>query len=283
MGFPTTVVDVPLRWVDLDLQGHVNNSMAVEYMQEARAGLMVDTPVEHLIGGGVVVVGHQVAYRRAIGFSREPLQVAIGITHVGASRFDLAYELVQDGQLCVSATSRMCPFDFSTQRPRRLTADERAWFSSQAGPREPMPPLVAPALEGRGHVHPVQVRWGDLDRYGHVNNVRYFDYAQEARIDATTSVDPTMARDGGQTRWVVARQDIDHLAQIDHRPEPFAVHTAVTGLGRTSIRLAAEIVDPLDGSVLCRVRTVQVCTDPQGTKRELPETSREALGRLLVS
>ena len=28
----------------------------------------------------------------------------------------------------------------------------------------------------------LQVRWADFDQYGHVNNVKYIEYAQEARI-----------------------------------------------------------------------------------------------------
>ncbi len=30
--------------------------------------------------------------------------------------------------------------------------------------------------------YPMLVRWSDIDSYDHVNNVRYFDYFQEARI-----------------------------------------------------------------------------------------------------
>ncbi len=124
----------------------------------------------------------------------------------------------------------------------------------------------------------------DVDRYGHVNNVRNLDYVQEARIAATTSADPSMRRDGGQVRWVVARQDVDYVGQISHRMQPYAVHTAIAGLGRTSYTLAAEIVDPLaDGRALARARTGQVCTDASGVKRELPQSTREALGRMLVS
>ena len=28
----------------------------------------------------------------------------------------------------------------------------------------------------------LQVRWADFDQFGHVNNVKYIEYAQEARI-----------------------------------------------------------------------------------------------------
>ncbi|MGO4956110.1 acyl-CoA thioesterase [Luteococcus sp. Sow4_B9] len=284
MQHPVTTLDVPIRWTDLDLQGHVNNSLVVEYLQEARSGLMSAGPNRHLVSSGVVVVGHVVEYVRPILFSETPLRAEVGVYDVGAARFHVQYELFQEGQLCARASSTLCPFDFEANRPRRLTAAERDWFVQVAGPAPEQRELAVPALQGRGHVHPFTVRWGDVDRYGHVNNVRHFDYLQVARIAATTAADSSMARDGGQTRWVVARQDVDYVGQISHRPEPYAVHTAVARVGTTSYTLAAEIVDPLaGGEVLARARTVQVCTDRDGKKKELPASTREALTGLLIS
>lgn len=283
MENPVATLEVPIRWVDLDLQGHVNNSLVAEYLQEARTGLLQAGPNRHLIGGGVLVAGHVVEYLRPILFEAGPLTADVGVFGVGASRFHAKYELVQDGKVCARASTRLCPFDFDQQRPRRLTDAERAWFVEVAGEAPQTRPLDVPRLEGRGHVHEFTVRWGDIDRYGHVNNVRHFDYVQEARIAATTSADPSMSRDGGAVRWVVARQDVDYLSQIDHRAEPYQVLTAVARIGTTSYTLAAEIVDPLaGGKVLARARTVQVCTDAEGAKRELPASTREALSQLLV-
>ena len=33
------------------------------------------------------------------------------------------------------------------------------------------------------HIYHCPLRWADLDVLGHVNNVRYVDYLQEARVD----------------------------------------------------------------------------------------------------
>ncbi len=38
------------------------------------------------------------------------------------------------------------------------------------------------------HEKTVMVAWGDMDALGHVNNARYFDYFQEARIDWLASL-----------------------------------------------------------------------------------------------
>lgn len=282
------VIDVPVRWGDLDAQGHVNNALVTDYLQEARAGFLRDGENRHLIGGGVVVVGHQVEYRRPIDFAADPVQVGIGVTDVGASRFRVAYRLEQDGQACVVASSTLCPFDFETQRPRRLTADERAWFDDHLIEAPEFRPLAAPHLRGRGFEHDLRVRWSDLDAYGHVNNVKYFDYVQEARIAMTTVLDPTTARDGREMLWLVVRQDVDYLAQMGSRIEPYAVLTAPVAVGRTSATFAAEVVDPerttANGEpwVTARARTVLVCADLSGRPQPLPERTAALLGESLV-
>lgn len=33
------------------------------------------------------------------------------------------------------------------------------------------------------HTKEIEIRWGDMDAYGHVNNTNYFLYTQEARFD----------------------------------------------------------------------------------------------------
>ncbi|MFC6358529.1 thioesterase family protein [Luteococcus peritonei] len=284
----------------MDAQAHVNNGTYVDYLQEARADFLLHGPNRHLLGGGVVVVGHSVDFLRPVVFSAEPLRVELQVTEVGASRFRLAYELFHEGEPVGRARTTLCPFDFTRQRPRRLTDAEREHFASLSAPVEPQRELSAPPLRGRGHVHSFRVRWSDLDSYGHVNNVRYFDYLQEARIAMTTALDPGMVRAGSQLddgrqagldeqMWLVARQDIDYVVQMDHRLEPYQVVTAPVRLGTSSIVLAAEVTDPLhphaDGSglVLARGRTVLVCADAQGRPQPLSQSTRAALSAALVT
>ncbi len=62
-------VDVPLRWGDMDAQGHVNNAGIVDYLQEARVDFLLIGEKGHLLEGGVVVTRHEVVYKRPIVFS----------------------------------------------------------------------------------------------------------------------------------------------------------------------------------------------------------------------
>ncbi len=54
------------------------------------------------------------------------------------------------------------------------------------------------------HVYDCNVRFSDVDVYGHVNNVKYFEYYQEARIAFIRSLDEplsTPARSPRCGRW----------------------------------------------------------------------------------
>jgi acyl-CoA thioester hydrolase len=278
---------VQLRWTDLDVYGHVNNVMVADYLQQARAQFLLAGPAHGLLESGLVVVSHQIVYRRAIQYSDDPLRIELGISELGAARFVVAYRLLQDGQLCVEARTVLCPFDFTTQLPRRLSGVERDYLAAHqvevAAPSE----LAAPELAGRGSALDVHTRWSDPDRYGHINNVRFLDYVLAGRLDMTIRAHPSMARVGmgvaGAINWLVARQDIDYLAQMDFRLTPYRVLTAPVQIGQSSVVLATEIIDPQDDTVLARARVVLVSADEQLAKQPLPDPARAALERLLIS
>lgn len=277
---------MPLRWSDLDAQGHVNNAVIVDYLQEARVAFLRSGPASGLLDSGVVVVSHQVEYRRPIDYSDDGVAVALGVVGLGAARITLAYELAQDGETVVRARTLLCPFDFAAQAPTRIPAECRAYFEHHRVTADQLRDVAVPALAGRGARIELAVRWTDLDSYGHVNNAKVFDYLQQARIAATTGWDPAMARAGSRGsryRWLVARQDVDYVTQLDHRMLPYEVRLAPVALGSSSVTLAAEIVDPDTETLYVRGRTVLVCADPEGRKTPLPAETRDRLTRHVVA
>lgn len=93
------------------------------------------------------------------------------------------------------------------------------------------------------HVYQCPLRWADMDALGHVNNVTYVDYLQEARVDmmslhGMSSVGKELA-DG----VVVVRHEIEFLAPLVFRPEPIRIETWLTRLRAASFELAYEILD----------------------------------------
>jgi acyl-CoA thioester hydrolase len=280
-GTPAAVIRVPLRWVDLDAQGHVNNAIIADYLQEARVRFLLEGANAALLGNGTLVVGHQVEYLAPVEFRTEPVEVRLWVGDVGASRFTIGYEVVQGGVVAARARTVLCIFDFAAGRPRRMTPDERRWFADRSSPLEPLRALGKWRPGEHAHTAPLTVRWTDLDAYGHVNNVRFFDFVAEARVQMSSEADPagnrmSAAAEAGYL-WMVVRQDVDYLAQLDHRLEPYQSRVAVADIGRTSMTLVAEVTDPSAGTVHARARTVLVCGDRSGRPIPVPDELRHGL------
>ena len=232
--FRTTIA---LRWSDVDAQGHVNNAVVADYLQEVRVAFFRSGPCTELLDTGVVVVGHQIRYLAPITYSDAGIGAEIVVSRLGGARFDVAYSLFQDATRVVEARTVLCPFDFESQVPTRLALTDREWLATHQAEAQPLQPLEVPDLGRSGSVTPCPVRWSDLDSYGHVNNVKVLDYLMQARITVTTSWSPGMARSGtpgAQLNWLIARQDVDYVNQIPppagavtraHRPrQPSAAH-----------------------------------------------------------
>jgi acyl-CoA thioester hydrolase len=266
---PRFVYRSPRRWGDLDAQGHVNNAVYLDHLQDARiAFLHAGAPgLADMLQTGVLVVAQQVEYLAPVGYGPEPLAVSTWIDQLGASRFVVGYEILDGDTVAARARTTLVPFDLATGKVRRLNEIERAAFDAYLDPAEPLRPL--PKVEvGEGAArYPLTVRWSDLYAFGHVNNVKFYDYVQEARVSVMAS---TLDWSDGVV-WSLVRQDLEHLAPIDFRCEPYEVATSVVAIGTRSFTLAAEIRDPLTGTVYARARSVAVGPQP------LDEREREAL------
>jgi acyl-CoA thioester hydrolase len=127
--------------------------------------------------------------------------------------------------------------------------------------------------------HPVLVRWSDIDSYDHVNNVRYFDYLQEARIAFLSQVAGT--RDYfAEYPCVLVSQTVDYLRPILLRHPPYDVDVWIESVGTTSYTMRSRIVDRSGGGEDVYAKAVSVIVAVDGVthaKRELFEAERAAL------
>lgn len=259
------VYECPLRWADMDMLGHVNNVTYVDYLQEARIDMFAThagfTGVADL-AEGVVVVRHEVEFVRPLVFHRRPVQVEVWITEVRAGSFTMAYEVYDDPRpghdesrtVYLRASSVLAPYVFATEAPRRLSATEREVLHRFLEPAESREPI---AIEGASrHVYGMKVRFSDVDVYRHVNNVKYFEYFQEARIQYLATL---YVKGDAWGDHVVARTDVDYLAPLLFRLEPYDVHSWVSRVGTRSFTIASEIRD--GDRVLARAQVVMVTFD----------------------
>jgi acyl-CoA thioester hydrolase len=263
----------------MDAQGHVNNAAYVDYLQEARVDFLLSGPpvMQRLLASGVLVISHQVEYLRPIeAFGHRLLDIDLWVDSVGASRFVIGYQLLDGEALAGRARTALVPYDIGTDSLRRLTGDERGVLSATLAPAEPLRALPK-VTAGDRFVYPLRVRWSDLDSYGHVNNVKYYDYIQEARIALFSAALGWPAADNTGEVWLVVRQDVDYLKPMDFRSDPYEVGTAIAGIGNRSLTLQAEIRDPMARTTYAKARTVVVA------ENELTESRRTTLDGWLTS
>jgi acyl-CoA thioester hydrolase len=123
-----------------------------------------------------------------------------------------------------------------------------------------------------------------MDAYGHVNNVVFLTYLEEARVDMLfVHAGNDAATEKLASGIVVARHEIDYKAPLVFRPQPVPIEVWVEKLGNASFTLGYEVKDD-DGTVYVRAASVMVPYDVQaGRPRRVSDVEREALQRFLVS
>ncbi len=256
----------PMRWGDLDAQGHVNNAVLLEYLQEARVEfLLTGPPVMHqLLATGVLVASHQVEYLAPIHYDGAPAELELWVESVGGSRFEIGYDISHAHRLTGRARTVGVAYDLTRASLRRLLPEERAEFAARLETGVALRRLPKVSVGKHPHRFPIRVRWSDLDSYGHVNNVKFYDYAQEARLALMAEAlgFPTDSSSAGGEVWVIARQDLEYLRPLDFRLPPYEVATGVAQVGTRSITLSVELRDPATDTVYATARTVLVSPSP---------------------
>ncbi|MFE5159686.1 acyl-CoA thioesterase [Streptomyces sp. NPDC056697] len=93
------------------------------------------------------------------------------------------------------------------------------------------------------HIYPCPLRWSDMDAFGHVNNVTFLRYLEEARVDFMWRLAPGNGSDAFTGGVVVARHEIDYLKPLVHRHSPVTIETWVTEIRAAYLTLRYEIKD----------------------------------------
>lgn len=148
----------------------------------------------------------------------------------------------------------------------------------------------------------LELRWGDMDAYGHVNNVTQLRLLEEARVRALGS--PTHSSDApltpglpgseetvtgieipeifaaasATTELLVASHAIEYRRPIGYRPGAIAIDVVISEVKPASVTVGYVIAEP-DGSTAYTVaETVIVFVDiALGRPRRLREDEIEAL------
>lgn len=93
------------------------------------------------------------------------------------------------------------------------------------------------------HVYQCPMRWSDMDAYGHVNNVTFLTYLEEARVDLLLNA----GGDGGahmlSTGVVIARHAIHYRTPLVHRMNPVPIELWATDIRASSFGIGYRVVD----------------------------------------
>ncbi|MGB0750252.1 MAG: acyl-CoA thioesterase [Magnetospiraceae bacterium] len=123
------------------------------------------------------------------------------------------------------------------------------------------------------------IRFADLDRLNHVNNVAFATYAESGRVAFAEASWPG-STDGSGVGWVIVRLTVNFLAAA-YYPNSVRIGTRVLSLGRTSVVLGQGMFtkDRCFGTT----ESVMVWADTKSEKSlPLSEDLRRALERYMT-
>ena len=125
------------------------------------------------------------------------------------------------------------------------------------------------------HEKRIEIRWRDLDSYGHVNQAVYLTYAEEVLDDWFRT---KLGRDPG-VGWdyVARRTTIDYRGELRLADRVAVGSAELARLGTTSLTARVTLSAP-DGRVATELELVVVAIDGQGgAPRPLTDAERTAL------
>ena len=123
---------VPMRWSDMDAYQHINNVAFLCYFEMVRVSLFFEHPTHDEKTGmrrGLVVASHEIKYKRSVVYVAQPLGMQIWVSTVRAASFLCHYEAFDHGLLAATGRTMLVPFDFSLNRPRRITPEEKEFLA----------------------------------------------------------------------------------------------------------------------------------------------------------
>jgi acyl-CoA thioester hydrolase len=110
-------------------------------------------------------------------------------------------------------------------------------------------------------VKDVEIRWRDMDAFGHVNNAVFLTYLEAGRDQWLESVAHGQVMD-----FVVRRVEIDFTSQLYQADGSVRVTVDLAGVGTSSVTTRERITALSDGRVVAEASCVLVHLDATRTR-----------------
>lgn len=130
------------------------------------------------------------------------------------------------------------------------------------------------------HEITVKVRFSETDALGHVSNISYFIYLEEARIEFLKKMGLGMSND----KWSIIMLSVNctFLKQA-YFDQKLKVASYVTKIGNSSFKLGHRITDAESGQLIAEGDAGAVYFDFQAQKSmQLPERVRQKLEEYMI-
>lgn len=136
----------------------------------------------------------------------------------------------------------------------------------------------------------VSMRWGDMDAYGHINNVQVLRILEEARVHAfgppagtgspgVEVPEPLFSELAADVQALVVEHRVKYLTPLNYRNIPARVEVWISAVKGASFTVAYAIYDPVNDAKCVIAETVLAFFhEPSGT---LVRLTAENKGQLL--
>ena len=141
-------------------------------------------------------------------------------------------------------------------------------------PRRQANPQAQSEARKLAHVERIPIRWGDMDAMGHVNNIVYFRYMEQARISWLDRLLP--ARSEGRSIGVVIANASCNFRRAMTYPGTVEVKVYVERPGGSSVATYYEL--SIESEIYADGAAVVVFIDVKSQKpQRIPEEIRSSL------
>ena len=126
-------------------------------------------------------------------------------------------------------------------------------------------------------IEPIEVRWADMDSFGHVNNARYFTYCESARMSWFGAIELDRFKEAPEHGPALVSATCNFRQQV-HHPASLDVGVRATRIGGKSFTLDYGIFLRHTGTLVADGTSVVVWVDYSvGAAIPLPDALRERI------
>ena len=136
------------------------------------------------------------------------------------------------------------------------------------------------SLAGFPLVVTIPLLWGDLDAFGHVNNLVYLRWCESARVDYLERVGMWVPLPPTGPGPILASIKCDYKRPLNY-PDTVEVGSRITRIGNSSMQMQHRVVSLSLGLVAAEVESVLVLLDyATGKAVPVPAEMRRAIGEV---